>query len=103
MLMARNCLELCRFAYKAYAQSCQFPMDPFYESWGPGFKVLESARDRLMAHIHDTLETPQSSDNRKFDPLLYFSRTPNPHKGVVYQGGIDSKYLKVVSGALLSP
>lgn len=93
MLMARTCLELCRFAYKAYAQSCQFPMDPFYESWGPGFKVMESSRDRLMAHIHDTLETPRGSDNRKFDPLLYFSKTPNPHKGVVYRGGIDARYI----------
>lgn len=94
MEMARTCLELCRFAYKAYAQSCQFPMDPFYESWGPGFKLLESARDRLMEHLHDLMDTPPGSDNRKFDPLLYrLGTTPNPHQGVVYRGGTDSKYI----------
>src|SRR4051812_38259106 len=33
---ARIMLEFCRFAYKAYAQTCVYPMDPFYESHGAG-------------------------------------------------------------------
>ncbi|MET0406051.1 MAG: hypothetical protein ABW123_26780 [Cystobacter sp.] len=90
--MARICLEYCRFAYKMYAQSCQFPMDPFYEAWGAGFKLKESARDRLMQGIHDSRESIQSE--RKFDPLLYhWDRTPHPHKGVVYRGGTDTQYI----------
>ena len=92
MKLARKCLEYCRFAYKAYAQTCQFPMDPFYESWGAGFKLSASARDRLMESLHDGRSTPQQ--DRKFDPLLYhWDRTPNPHQGVVYRGGTDSNYI----------
>ena len=45
MIAARVALERCRFAYKAYAQTLRFPMDPFFESWGPGFSVSEQARD----------------------------------------------------------
>jgi hypothetical protein len=97
MVMARICLEYCRFAYKAYAQSCEFPMDPFYESWGPGFIKLNlraTARERVMAHIHDRMQTPKGDDRRKFDPVGYLlETTPNPHKGVVYRGGIDDKYI----------
>ena len=94
ILTARINLERCRFAYKAYAQSCKFPMDPFFESWGEGFSMSSTARDRLMSHVHDEEHTPQSSDNRKFDPVLYhLDRTPNPHHGVVYRGGIDSKFI----------
>lgn len=94
MIAARVALERCRFAYKAYAQTLRFPMDPFFESWGPGFSVSEQARDRLMKHVHDEEQTPRSSDNRKFDPVLYYlDRTPNPHKGVVYRGGTDSKFI----------
>jgi hypothetical protein len=90
--VARRCLEYSRFAYKAYAQSCQFPMDPFYESWGAGFKLSTTARDRLMENIHDERETPKQ--DRKFDPLMYhLDRTPNPHHGVVYRGGTDSNYI----------
>lgn len=94
MIAARVALERCRFAYKAYAQTLRFPMDPFFESWGAGFSVSAQARDRLMKHVHDEEHTPQSSDNRKFDPVLYhLDRTPNPHKGVVYRGGTDSKFI----------
>ncbi|MFL5349683.1 MAG: lipase family protein [Hyalangium sp.] len=97
MAMARNCLEYCRFAYKAYAQSCEFPMDPFYESWGPGFikvSLRATARERVMEHIHERMKTPKGDDRRKFDPVRYLlGTTPNPHKGVVYRGGIDDKYI----------
>jgi len=89
---ARQMLEYCRFSYKAYAQSCQFPLDPFYESWGPGFKMLPSARDRLIAHLHGKLKT--NGNAKKFDPIKYIlDRTPNPHKGVVYRGGLDTSYI----------
>ncbi|MEY3211885.1 MAG: hypothetical protein RIT28_2366 [Pseudomonadota bacterium] len=94
MATARSCLEYCRFAYKAYAQSAKFPMDPFFETWGEGFRKTSGARDRLMKHIHDVEHTLQSSDNRKFDPILYhLDRTPNPHDGVVYRGDIDDSFI----------
>jgi hypothetical protein len=89
---ARRMLEYCRFAYKAYAQSCAFPLDPFYESWGPGFKKLPSARDRLIKKIHEQLGT--SGDARKFDPVAYkLDKTINPHEGVVYRGGTDASFI----------
>jgi|JI6StandDraft_1071083.scaffolds.fasta_scaffold69871_2 hypothetical protein len=32
MNTARALLEACRFSYKMFAQSCTYPMDPFFES-----------------------------------------------------------------------
>ncbi|MDC0711411.1 hypothetical protein POL68_23270 [Stigmatella sp. ncwal1] len=81
---ALEMLEYCRFAYKAYAQSCVYPMDPFYEAHGEG--VWQGARDRLMARVHERLGSPKGL--QKFDPLEYdFSKPPNPLYGVVYRGG----------------
>lgn len=92
MKTARKMLEYCRFAYKGYAQSCAFPLDPFFESWGPGFKFLPSARDRLLAHVHTQLQT--RPEERKFDPIAYrLTETPNPHHGGIYRGGIDDSYI----------
>lgn len=83
-MTALTMLEYCRFAYKAYAQSCVYPMDPFYESHGEGF--LQTARDRVMVHVHNTLKLDE--DTHKFDPVEYnLKRTPNPSEGVVYRGG----------------
>ncbi len=89
---ARTMLEYCRFAYKGFAQSCAFPLDPFFESWGPGFKMMPSARDRLMGLIHEELKT--RAEDRKFDPIAYrLAETPNPHDGGIYRGGIDDSYI----------
>lgn len=83
-MLARQMLEHCRFAYKLYAQTCVYPMDPFYEAHGEG--TLQTARDRLMAKVHEAKGT--SADVKKFDPIEYdFTKTPNPHDGVVYRGG----------------
>lgn len=85
-------LEYCRFSYKAFAQSLYFPFDPFFESWGPGLKVLPSARDRLMEHLHKEVGT--TGDECKFDPVEYLLKTtPNPHHSVIYRGGTDNKYI----------
>ncbi len=95
MKTAREMLEYCRFAYKMYSQTCKLSLDPFFETWGPGFKVTESSRDRLIAQIHDRLGT--TGDIRKFDPIEYkLDETPNPHLGSVYRGGEDTKYILFV-------
>lgn len=102
LLTARRMLEHCRFAYKAYAQSCAFPMDPFYETHGEG----DSARTRIMEKIHADLGSPRnaplwravmpfvgrSTGVDKFDPIEYnMDRVPNPHRGVVYRGGVKTE------------
>lgn len=99
MKVARQMLEYCRFAYKLYAQSCAFPLDPFFESHGLGG---DDARTRLCKQIHKDLGSPReappwravmplvgrSTGVDKFDPVEYLlDSTPNPHKGVVYRGG----------------
>lgn len=86
--MARKMLEYCRFSYKLYAQTCVYPMDPFYEAHGEG--TLQGARDRLMAKIH--VDKGTQGDEKKFDPIEYdFTNTPNPHQGVIYRGGAKSE------------
>jgi len=81
---ALEMLEYCRFAYKAYAQGCAYPMDPFYEAHGEGFS--QTARDRVMAYVHKSLEL--DDDSQKFDPIEYdLKNTPDPSRGVVYRGG----------------
>ncbi|MFT3765652.1 MAG: hypothetical protein QM820_09070 [Minicystis sp.] len=85
IMTALRMLEYCRFAYKAYAQTCVTPMDPFFEAHGEG--VWQGARDRVMEHIHKALNT--DVDIRKFDPILYnLKETPHPRRGAVYRGGV---------------
>lgn len=67
ILTALDMLEHCRFAYKAYAQTCAYPMDPFFESHGKG--VWQGARDRLMEALHKRLGTSELV--AKFDPVQY--------------------------------
>lgn len=98
MRIARQMLEHCRFSYKMYAQSCAYPMDPFYESHGHGG---DAARERLCKKIHSDLGSPREAPNwravmpfvgrstgvDKFDPVEYkLDETPNPHNGVIYRG-----------------
>jgi hypothetical protein len=87
--LARAMLEACRFSYKAYAQSCSYPLDPFFESHG----ASDSARDRLMESVHADYKT--SADAAKFDPVDYdLKKPPNPSEGVVYRGGVkDEPYI----------
>jgi lipase (class 3) len=88
ILTALEMLEYCRFAYKSYAQTCVYPMDPFYEAHGEGF--LQGARDRVMAYVHNSLKL--DGDSQKFDPIEYdLKRTPDPSKGVVYRGGVGKQ------------
>lgn len=83
-LTALDMLEYCRFIYRTYAQSCVYPMDPFFESHGKG--VWQGARDRLIAAIHDRLESPK--ELRRFDPIEYdLEHTPHPRRGIVYRAG----------------
>lgn len=87
-LTALEMLEYCRFAYKSYAQTCVYPMDPFYEAHGEGF--VQGARDRVMAYVHNTLKL--DGDTQKFDPIEYdLKRTPDPSQGVVYRGGVGKQ------------
>lgn len=82
--MALHMLEFCRFIYRAYAQTCVYPMDPFFESHGEG--KWQGARDRLIEWIHTSLGSPK--DLWKFDPIEYdLEHTPHPRRGVVYRGG----------------
>lgn len=77
-------LEYCRFSYKSYAQTCVYPMDPFFEAHGEG--IWQGARDRVMARVHE--ERGSHADVRKFDPIEYdLTKVPNPSRGVVYRGG----------------
>src|SRR5687767_8398230 len=88
VLTALEMLEYCRFAYKSYAQTCVYPMDPFYEAHGEGF--VQGARDRVMAYVHDSLKLDDGS--QKFDPIEYdLKRTPDPSKGIVYRGGVGKQ------------
>lgn len=88
VLTALEMLEYCRFAYKSYAQTCRYPMDPFYEAHGEGF--VQGARDRVMAHVHKTLNA--NADSHKFDPIAYdLENPPDPSKGVVYRGGVGKE------------
>ena len=82
-------LEWCRFAYKAYAQTCVYPIDPFYESRGKGTQ----ARDGMMAQIHKHRKSVDRC--RELDPVLYrLDAAPNPRHGVVYRGGTgDEPYI----------
>ncbi|NBD12352.1 lipase family protein [Corallococcus silvisoli] len=81
---ALEMLEYCRFAYKAYAQTCTYPLDPFYEAHGAG--KWQGARDRVMAHVHKLMDSDE--DVRKFDPIEYnLTQLPNPSHGIVYRGG----------------
>ena len=91
ILTALTMLEHCRFAYKAYAQTCVHPMDPFYESHGKG--VWQGARDRVMEEILKRLGTSEMV--AKFDPVQYkLDETPHPRRGVVYRGGTgDEPYI----------
>lgn len=88
---ALEMLEYCRFAYKAYAQGCVYPMDPFYESHGAG--MWQGARDRVLARVHKLRGS--AADLHKFDPIEYDLKTPpNPRDGVVYRGGTgDAPYI----------
>ncbi|GMT96830.1 hypothetical protein KH5H1_09490 [Corallococcus caeni] len=88
---ALEMLEYCRFAYKAYAQSCVYPMDPFYESHGAG--LWQGARDRVLARVHKLRGS--EAHVHKFDPIEYDLTTPpDPTYGVVYRGGTgDSPYI----------
>src|SRR4051812_42690558 len=87
LILARSMLEYCRFAYKAYTQTCKYPLDPFFESDGEG------PRDEVMEAIHrflGTEETPAS----KFDPVEYIlDRTPDPRQGVVYRDRTGGDYV----------
>lgn len=89
MKIARDMLEACRFSYKMFAQTCTYPMDPFFESTGKP----DDARTRLMASVHAAYKT--SADVTKFDPVDYDLITaPNPSKGVVYRAGYnDNRYI----------
>lgn len=90
--IAKDMLEHCRFAYKAYAQTLLSPMDPFFEGWGAGYKFTTTARDRMMDHIHDELHT-KAGEDREMDPILYrLESTPNPHEGALYRGDTDHKH-----------
>lgn len=82
--MALHMLEFCRFIYRAYAQTCVYPMDPFFEAHGEG--KWQGARDRLIEWIHTSRGTPK--ELRKFDPIEYdLEHTPHPRRGVAYRGG----------------
>ncbi len=84
--LARQMLDACRFIYKAYAQTCTYPLDPFFECHGDS----DAPRSRLMEKIHAEYRT--SSDVLKFDPVDYdLKKVPNPHEGVVYRGGIKTE------------
>jgi hypothetical protein len=81
---ALEMLEYCRFSYKMYAQTLQYPLDPFFESHTENGMFGDSARERLFALIHKQLGTEEQSV--KFDPIEYkLAATPNPHKGVIYR------------------
>ena len=103
MKISRQMLKYCRFADKFYAQSCAFPLDPFYESHSEGG---DDARTRLCKKIHADLGSPRnaplwravmpfvgrSTGVDKFDPVEYLlDKTPNPHNGVVYRGGAKTE------------
>jgi hypothetical protein len=83
-LTALDMLEYCRFIYRAYAQTCLFPMDPFFESHGEG--LWQGARDRLMETIHKGRKS--TKEVTRLDPIEYdLDHAPDPRNGVVYRGG----------------
>lgn len=83
--IARQMLEACRFIYKAYAQTCTYPLDPFFECQGDN-----DTRNRLMTAVHADYKTV--ADCAKFDPVDYdLKKPPNPHQGVVYRGGVGEE------------
>jgi hypothetical protein len=92
MKLARQMLEACRFIYKAYAQTCVYPLDPFFEAQhglliGKGM-YKDTARTRLMAEVHQQYKSTET----KLDPVEYdLSKPPNPHEGVVYRGGVEDE------------
>lgn len=106
IIKAGSMLEYCRFIYKAYAQSCINPLDPFYESY-PGVEwsaTSTDARDRIMRAQHNTWKTapvtedldksPPHDSQRKFDPVWYrLDQAPNPQRGVLYRDGVDDQYV----------
>jgi hypothetical protein len=87
LTLARAMLEHCRFAYKMYAQTCRYPLDPFFESDGHG------PRDAVMAAVRKALGTTRAPFDR-FDPIEYIlDRTPDPRRGVVYRKAVDDGYI----------
>lgn len=98
---ARNALELCRFAYKIYAQSVEFPYDPFFEAdLANQSTILEITRNRMMRHIHDVLGTPPTAkDIRELDPIQYkLDVPPDPARSTIYRGETDNTFLVFVPG-----
>ncbi|MFO0757701.1 MAG: hypothetical protein U0359_14485 [Byssovorax sp.] len=87
LITARAMLEHCRFAYKAYAQTCKYQLDPFFESDGAG------PRDDVMDIVHRALGTAGTRAS-KFDPVEYdLDTTPDPSKGTVYRDRIAGNYV----------
>lgn len=103
--IAIKMLEYCRFIYKAYAQSCVNPLDPFYESYqGIDWDISQGdARDRLCLATHSKLNTkpvPQDlakvdyTTNWKFDPIWYrLNEVPNPYQSVMYRDSEKDEYV----------
>jgi len=96
---ATNALELCRFAYKMYAQSVEFPFDPFFEADLADHSGI-STRSRMMSHIHDELRTPKAdAQTRELDPIEYrLDVVPNPQNSTIYRGDTDNTYLLFIHG-----
>ena len=70
--------EFCRRAQNAIDDALRAA--PLYET------------PRLALALHQRAGT--QGDAQKFDPIAYDLRTvPNPHQGVVYRGGEDTKYI----------
>jgi len=92
LVLAREALEYCRFIYKAYAQTCVYPIDPFYEARG-SLNPTESARDRLMKRIHQEIGT-RSERVKQLDPIKYhLNKTPDPSQSTVFGGGDSKDYI----------
>lgn len=96
---ATNALELCRFAYKMYAQSVKFPFDPFFEADLADHSGI-STRSRMMSHIHDELLTSKAdAQTRELDPIEYrLDVVPNPQNSTIYRGDTDNTYLLFTPG-----
>ncbi|MFM8445463.1 MAG: lipase family protein [Methylococcus sp.] len=102
---ARTALELCRFAYKMYAQSLKYPLDPFYES-NYSSTFFSATRDRVMRRMHEILPADQTGplvpvkadDQYELDPIEYHLDSKgldklNPMRSIIYRGGVNEEYV----------